>query len=52
LVSREGVNDVIQMELAKRENQGRTLSYEEVADMSLVRELEQEGFLKKIFGGK
>jgi NitT/TauT family transport system substrate-binding protein len=52
VVSREGVNDVIQMELAKRENQGRSLSYEDVADMSLVRELDQEGFLKKIFGGK
>jgi NitT/TauT family transport system substrate-binding protein len=52
LVSREGVNEVIQMELPKRENQGRTLSYEDVADMSLVRELDQEGFLKKIFSGK
>ncbi|MBI4522838.1 MAG: hypothetical protein HY695_03380 [Deltaproteobacteria bacterium] len=51
-VDREGVNEVIQSELQMKENQGRSLAYEDVADMSLISELQQEGFLGKVFGGK
>jgi hypothetical protein len=52
LVDRDGVSEVIQLELAKKENQGKNLSYENVADMSLVQELEREGFLKKVSGNQ
>jgi hypothetical protein len=51
-IDRDGVSEVIQLELAKKENQGKSLSYEDVADMSLVQELEREGFLKKAFSNQ
>ncbi len=48
-VKRDGVTELIQSEL-KKETQQKKLTYEDVTDMSLVKELEQEGFIRRSFG--